>query len=105
MFTAIYSFKVFEGKDEEFIHSWRTLTKLIYEHENSFGSRLHKASDNLYIAYAMWPNKETWQNAGHNLPISANEFKALMKESCSQIKTEYELETIDDLIKSKQFMS
>ena len=67
-FTVIYSFKIFDGREDDFINSWTELTKLIYEFEGSYGSRLHKANDNLFIAYAQWPDKETYIHSGNNLP-------------------------------------
>ena len=55
-FTVIYSFDIVEGKENEFINSWTELTKLIYKFEGSYGSRLHKVNDSLFIGYAQWPS-------------------------------------------------
>lgn len=101
-FTLIYSFKINNGKEVDFIHSWTELTKLIYEYEGSYGSRLHKADDNLFIAYAQWPDKETFNKAGKNLPEEATTYRQLMRESCSEIKTDYELVVVKDLLKKEQ---
>ena len=103
MFSVLYLFKVKEGKEIEFVQSWKSLTQLIYQFEGSFGSKLHKDTHGNYIAYAAWPNKETWENSGSNLPEEANEFGELMRDSCSIIDTEYELEEVKDLIKSHPF--
>ena len=103
MFAAIYSFKVKDGKEEDFIKSWRDLTEFIYQYENSFGSRLHKSSDDTYIAYALWPDKNTWENVGNNLPESSINLRQIMKESCLEIKTVYEMEVVDDYLKQQQF--
>jgi heme-degrading monooxygenase HmoA len=101
MFVAIYSFEVRAGKDEQFIKAWEEFTKLIYQFEGSLGSRLHKKGEQEYTAYAQWPDKKTWENSGKNLPESANEHRALMKEACVKIDTSHELEMISDLLKSK----
>lgn len=101
MFALIYQFEVKENKEPEFINAWEKLTQLIYEYEGSLGSRLHKQIDNVYIAYAQWPDKETWKNAGNNLPDSADEVRAKMREACTKIDTLHELECKIDLLKSK----
>ena len=62
MFAAIYRFNVKEGMDAQFIDSWGALTRMIYEFEGSLGSRLHKQADGVYIAYAQWPDFNTWNN-------------------------------------------
>lgn len=100
MFAVIYKFKVRQGQDKKFKESWKALTQLIYKHEGSLGSRLHKSEGQLYIAYAQWPDKETWEKSGSKLPKSADAVRMAMRESCEEIKTEYQLEIADDLLKS-----
>lgn len=101
MFAVIYRFEIKENKESEFITAWTELTELIYKYEGSLGSRLHLKRDGVYIAYAQWPNKETWKNAGDELPDFANEVRVRMRESCTKIETLHELECITDLLKSK----
>jgi hypothetical protein len=104
-FTVIYSFKVVDGKDKDFINSWAELTKLIYEFEGSYGSRLHKVNSKLFIGYAQWPSKEIYDQSGNKLPESANKFREQMRECCSEIKTEFELSSIVlDLLKDEQHL-
>lgn len=101
-FTVIYSFKVLNDREEDFIKSWEALTILIYEFEGSYGSRLHKINDNLFIGYALWPDKETYTHSGNNLPEAANQYRQQMRECCSEIKTEYESNLIvKDLLKNE----
>lgn len=102
-FTVIYSFKIIEGKEHDFINAWTELTKLIYKYEGSYGSRLHKVDKQLYIGYAEWPNKETWGNSGNIIPVTANKFRNQMRESCSEIKTEYEMNVVRDLLNEKKY--
>ena len=99
MFIAIYQFEVKENKTTQFIEAWEELTQLIYEYEGSLGSRLHKEKDNNYIAYAQWPDRETWENSGSKLPNSADDVRAQMKEACIKIETLHELEYVKDLLK------
>ena len=99
MFAVIYSFHVKSGQEKKFVKAWKELTKLIYKFENGLGSRLHKHTKQEYIAYAQWPDRITWANAGSNLPDKANNIRQNMKTSCETIKTVYELDVIDDLLK------
>lgn len=101
MFAVIYSFEVKSNQEKKFENAWKDLTGLIYEHEGSLGSRLHKQSENQYIAYAQWPNREIWQKSGSRLPESANEIRQKMKESCEKIETLYQMDIIEDLLKDK----
>ncbi|MBP9153167.1 MAG: antibiotic biosynthesis monooxygenase [Flavobacteriales bacterium] len=101
MFAVIYQFKVKENRESEFINAWKQLTQLIYEYEGSLGSRLHKQSDGMYLAYAQWPAKETWKNSGNKLPDAANEIRRIMGESCTHIETLYELDCTEDLLRSE----
>ena len=102
-FTIIIVFKVLEGKENEFINYWTELTKLIYKFAGSNGSRLHIADKQLYIAYAQWADKETWQHSSDKLPETAIEFRKKMRECCSEIKTEYEMNVIQDLLNDKTY--
>lgn len=99
MFIAIYKFKVISGKEQDFIKSWEDLTELISNFEGSLGSRLHKESEQVFIAYAQWPDKKTWFNAGENLPEESKVVRKLMKESCEKIETIHTMEIISDLLK------
>jgi heme-degrading monooxygenase HmoA len=99
MFSVIYSFDVKTDSVETFIAAWKKMTVLLYTREGSLGSRLHKVSDNQYIAYAQWPDRETWAKEKTNLPKSANEYQRIMSECCNSIKTEYAMELVEDLLK------
>ena len=103
MFCVIYKFKVIPGQQEVFKSAWAALTQIIYEHAGSLGSRLHAADDHQYIAYAQWPDKESWEQASTKLPDKAAEVSKQMRASCKEIKTSYELDLVDDLLKSKPF--
>ena len=103
-FTVIYSFKIIHGKENDFINAWIKLTELIYQFAGSYGSRLHKVEEQFFIGYAQWPDKETWKNSSDKLPETANNFRKQMRESCSEIKTEYEMNVVHDLIYEKKFL-
>ena len=102
-FVAIYTFKVKKGKEKQIIEGWKGVTKLIYQYEGSLGSRLHKVNNNMYVAYAIWPSKNKWEHAGDLLPDSVNKYKDMMKSSCHESKTLFELNMVEDLIMNNQF--
>ena len=105
MFVAIYRFGIQSGKDEAFLEAWAELTKLIYQYENSLGSHIHRSLDekDAYIAYAQWPDKNTWENSGNNLPEEADKWRTQMRANCSDIKTIHTLETTLDLTKKEPY--
>jgi heme-degrading monooxygenase HmoA len=102
-FTALYSFQVASGKEAQFEEAWEGLTRLIYEHEGSYGSRLHKTAQGLYIGYAQWPSREQWRNAGGKLPPEAKALRERMRGACTQIKTLHEMEVVCDLLREDVF--
>ena len=102
-FAVIYQFNVIQGKEEQFLSSWKRMTELIYEFENSFGSRLHTEKNGSYIAYALWPDSKTWENAGHHLPIEAEQLRHEMRSSCHDVQTLFEMEIQEDLLQTTQF--
>ena len=99
MFTVIYKFKLKENKIQQFEENWSELTKLIYKHQGSLGSRLHKSDRCNYIAYAQWPDKETWESEWNNMPEHSKEISRKMKEACEERETLFELEVVEDLLK------
>jgi heme-degrading monooxygenase HmoA len=103
MYIVLYSFKVKPKEEENFIKGWKGLTALIYKHEGSLGSRLHKTDTINYIAYAQWPSKDKFENSGGNLPELANEFRDLMRSSCSKVEVISKAEVVEDLLADKLY--
>lgn len=103
MFAAIYLFEVKKRDEKTFVESWESLTKLIYEHCGSLGSRLHKESEGRYIAYAYWPSEDFWQNSSDKLPKEADLYRGQMRESCTKIETLHKLNTVSDLLATNPY--
>lgn len=101
MFIVIYTFQVKPGRANDLIKSWTELTMLITKHRGSLGSRLHQAGNNLFIAYAQWPDKNTWENKTATMPALADAYSAQVRDCCTEIKTEYTMEVIKDLLLHK----
>ena len=98
MYIVLYSFVIKPKKEENFLIAWKALTALIIKHEGGLGSRLHLEKPLNYIAYAQWPDKETFTNAGHKLPKAANKWRNIMRECCETVKTLNKLEVVEDLL-------
>ncbi|MGY6648705.1 antibiotic biosynthesis monooxygenase family protein [Wenyingzhuangia sp. IMCC45574] len=99
MLSIIYKFSVIEDKADAFEDAWEKLTLLFYQYGGSLGSRLHKAEENIYIAYAQWPDEETFNSAGAKLPEEATEIRTKMRASCNAVEVLHKLELVKDLIK------
>jgi quinol monooxygenase YgiN len=62
--AVIYRFKVKPGMEDAFVDAWHRLTVAIRRERGSLGSRLHRADDGAFVAYAQWPDRELFQRAG-----------------------------------------
>ena len=100
MYIVIYSFKVKPNQEAVFINSWQGLTNLVYKHEDSLGSRLHKVNENEYIAYAQWPDKITFDKAGSKWPKTSNSYRNTMRASCESINILQKMEVVKDLLRT-----
>lgn len=98
MFCVLYTFQVRPGKTDEFIAAWKEMTLLISKHAGGLGSRLHKSNEEIYIAYAQWPDEKTWEGASDKLPESASEYRLKMGDSCEVIETSFMLDVVEDLL-------
>ena len=102
MYIVLYTIIIKPNQEEKFIEAWKGLTSLIYKYEGSLGSRLHKKDTLNFFAYAQWPDKNTFDNAGGNLPEDANHFRDTMKASCEKFEVLEKFEMIEDLLKQQQ---
>jgi len=104
MFAAIYEFHVKDGQDAAFIAAWAKLTEGIYRHDGSRGSRLHKSAPGVFVAYAQWPDRATWEAIGSTNRgpeyVAAGE---AMRHSLVSSRTVYELELEADYLHDMPF--
>ena len=100
MFVIIYSFKIYPNKKQEFIKSWTNLTEYIYQKYGSKGSKLHKESEDSFIAYAQWPSKEILENSKKNKSKKGDELSQKLRKYCLKVEILYEMDTIIDLLKN-----
>ncbi|MBL8152186.1 MAG: hypothetical protein JNN15_19865 [Blastocatellia bacterium] len=59
MYVVVYTWRLEEGKEELFRQGWRHITETIYKQCKSFGARLHKTDEGIWIAYTLWPDRES----------------------------------------------
>ena len=99
MIAVILKFKVKPNHTKIFIDNWKQLTEFIYEHKNSLGSRLHKESNSVFIAYAQWPDRDTLNNPDSRLPREALKARQRMRNACESVEKLFELELTEDLLR------
>lgn len=100
MFCVIYIFQVKPGKNHDFERTWSELTDALYRHAGSLGSKLHKSGEDRYMAYATWPNQQSWENSTEKLPAWALAIRDRMKESCLFVETVFAGNVLKDLTKT-----
>ncbi len=98
MFCIIYRFEVKSGYEEQFIASWKGLTRFYREFASSLGSRLHRSTANEYIAYAQWPDETTYLNSRELSNTSSKEWSKQMKEACTKIERLPEITLVEDML-------
>lgn len=62
-FAVIYRWRLRAGMEEQFQTAWAKLTEAIRDERGGLGSRLHRADDGSWVAYAQWPDRETWERS------------------------------------------
>lgn len=73
MFAVIYSWKVLPGREAQFEEGWRAGTAAIAREFGGWGSRLHRGEGGIFVAYAQWPDRATWEKAMETRMRHSNE--------------------------------
>lgn len=97
MFIAIYQWNVRPEQEAAFQHAWAKLTTIIYRKQGSLGSRLHKCDDGRYLAYAQWPDKETFLSSDL-IPLSPEEekYRKIIRDNSERIYPDMHLSIQND---------
>lgn len=99
MFYVVYEMRVDAQHNDAFIDLWSRLTHFIRDHEGGMGSRLHRVEPGVFVAYAQWPDRDTWSNAdGGNLPDEAQVVRQGFRDLGVEVRVVYELEPVKDLL-------
>ena len=62
-FAVMYRWRIRDGMEERFQHAWEVVTKALRAERGALGSRLHRAEDGTWIAYAQWPTRSAWERS------------------------------------------
>lgn len=101
MFAVIYRWRVVPGLEAQFEAGWRRGTERIAKEHGAWGSRLHNAGGGVYIAYAQWPDEETWKRATSiGMPHSDQEARDMYRAAImpGSFETLYAMTVTDDLL-------
>lgn len=96
-FVVIYRWRLHPGKEDQFQQVWSRNTPLIIERCGGLGSRLHKADDGTWLAYAQWPDRVTWE-ASYSIPNWDPEGSKLMEEAIAERLPRTLLEPVADFL-------
>jgi hypothetical protein len=94
VFAVICQWRVYPGCEEQFVDGWSRLTRAIQQSCGSYGSRLHRAGDGSWVAYACWPDAQTREGCQHG----ETEGPRLMGEAIDESLPEITMEVVSDLL-------
>jgi quinol monooxygenase YgiN len=104
VFCVVYQWKVKPGKENMFRQTWREITEAIFAQHGSLGSRLHRAEDGSFVAYAQWPDETSWSHVSETVGVDlarANQVQCLEAE----MNIIFKLMVTDDLLRSAKLDS
>lgn len=87
-FAVIYRWKLREGLEDRFRQAWETVTLSLRDQRGARGSRLHRAGDGTWVAYAQWPDRQTWERSrglGSTDPAASTEMREAVEQSFEPI--------------------
>lgn len=99
--AVLYRWTVKPGMEEQFRQGWVEGTRAIHKHCGSYGARLHKNADGVYVSYARWPDEETRQACSGKVDHSKDGFPE-MREATEEFLGEELLPITDDLLDEPQ---
>ena len=94
MFADIYRWRLKPGHEESFARGWELVTRAIHATCGSYGSRLHRADDGTWVAYARWPDAETRDRCEH----AESEGRRLMAEGAAESLPDITMTVESDLL-------
>lgn len=96
-FVVIYRWRVHADKEKQFQEIWSRNTPKIVERCGGMGSRLHKAEDGTWLAYAQWPDRATWERS-YSVADFELEGKETMKQAIIETLPRILLEPVADFL-------
>jgi len=74
MFVVLYRWRIKKEREAEFRAAWARATERIVARYGALGSRLHQVDDGSWLAYAQWPDRESWMRMRSSPPAAPEEF-------------------------------
>lgn len=65
MFAVIHHWRLHPGAEAQFLDGWQRVTRAIHAACGSYGSRLHRAGNDDWVAYVRWPDAATRSRCQH----------------------------------------
>ena len=96
-FVVIYRWRLHPDREQQCQDSWSRNTPHIILRCGGLGSRLHKAEDGTWLAYAQWPDKATWERS-YSVPIWDVEGGKLLEEAVVERLPRILLEPVADFL-------
>jgi heme-degrading monooxygenase HmoA len=97
MFAVIYRWEVKAGLEEQFTAGWHRCSSQIKARFGSFGSRLHRSDEGLFVSYGRWPSAEAREPYRAHLDFDPESFH-LMQGAIATELPEIRLQIIGDLL-------
>jgi hypothetical protein len=95
MFAVVYRWRLKPGYEEQFVDGWSRVTRAIHAGCGSYGSRLHRAGDGTWVAYARWPDAGTRERC----EPGDVEGSRLMREAVAETFPETTMDIVQDLLR------
>ncbi len=95
--AIIYRWRLKPGKQEQFRKAWRRRTVELREEAGALGSALHRTDDDIWVAYARWPNPEERERARNERPANSTATD-MMRDATAEDFPPIVAEVIDDLL-------
>jgi quinol monooxygenase YgiN len=96
-FAVIYRWRLRPGTEAAFRDAWAEVTAAIRRDRGGLGSRLHRADDGSWLAYAQWPDRASWETA-QSLPSADAIASSAMTRCIMERLPPILLETVADLL-------
>ncbi|GGS23105.1 antibiotic biosynthesis monooxygenase family protein [Streptomyces nojiriensis] len=94
MFAVIYRWRLRPGMEQQFADGWHRVTAAIHAQCGSYGSRLHRADDGTWVAYARWPDEAARERCAAPDPQGV----AMMVEAIAERLPETRMQLVDDML-------
>jgi hypothetical protein len=97
VFAVIYRWEIVPGREEQFVAGWRRCSTGIRQKFGSYGSRLHRTDDGLFVSYGRWPDPEAREVYRAELDFDPVSFH-MMRDAIARELPETRMYIVGDLL-------